>query len=102
MVPTDDRAVGSERLCCSATAGGKPRISVTFGAGNCAIKRLAYGAMESKYLRCASAKIVPKAIEDFPEPDTPVKTTNAFRGMSTSIPRKLFCRAPRTSTKPSS
>jgi hypothetical protein len=58
----------------------------------------AYGATDSKYRRCASAYKVPNASEDFPDPDTPVKTTNALRGTSTSTSCRLFSRAPRTCT----
>src|ERR1700753_319522 len=42
--------------------------------------------------------MVPKASEDLPEPETPVKTTRASRGMSTSMFRRLCSRAPRTCT----
>ena len=34
-------------------------------------------------MRCPSAKSVSKAKEDLPEPDKPVMTTKAFRGMAT-------------------
>ncbi|MDQ1468524.1 MAG: hypothetical protein QOJ99_4 [Bryobacterales bacterium] len=44
--------------------------------------RLAHGETDSRYRRCASAQRVPNAKDDFPEPDTPVKTIRAFRGMS--------------------
>src|SRR6478609_9226340 len=42
--------------------------------------------------------MVPKAREDFPEPETPVKATIASRGTSTSMFRRLFSLAPRTCT----
>src|SRR5690606_10669296 len=41
-------------------------------------------------------KIVSKASDDFPDPDTPVTTTSAPRGRSTSIPFRLCSEAPRT------
>jgi hypothetical protein len=44
---------------------------------------------------------VPNASDDFPEPETPVNATMAFRGMSTSTLRRLCSLAPRTCTKPS-
>ncbi len=34
--------------------------------------------------------------EDFPDPDTPVTQVSVPRGMSTSMPRRLFSAAPRT------
>src|SRR3954469_2078590 len=43
--------------------------------------------------------MVPKASEDLPEPDTPVNTASALRGMATSTSRRLFSRAPRTRTQ---
>lgn len=39
--------------------------------------------------------MVLNANDDFPEPETPVKTTNLFFGMSKSIFLRLFSRAPR-------
>ena len=39
--------------------------------------------------------MVLNANEDLPDPDTPVKTTNLFFGMSKSISLRLFSRAPR-------
>ena len=38
---------------------------------------------------------------DLPDPETPVNTTSASRGISTSMFRRLCVRAPRTRTKPS-
>src|SRR5512146_1465772 len=40
--------------------------------------------------------MVSKARDDLPEPDGPVMTVNARRGISRSIPFRLFCLAPRT------
>lgn len=54
-VPTDDRDPGAERRCSSETAGGSPVISPTAGAPTWWMSRLAYGATDSKYRRCASA-----------------------------------------------
>jgi hypothetical protein len=39
---------------------------------------------------------VSNASDDFPDPETPVITENRDLGNSTSIPRRLFWRAPRT------
>ena len=43
---------------------------------------------------------MPKAREDFPEPEIPVKATTVSRGMSTSSVRRLCSRAPRTAMCP--
>ncbi len=40
-VPTDDREVGADRRCSSATAGGSPLTSSTFGAPTWWIRRRA-------------------------------------------------------------
>src|SRR5699024_12225468 len=50
---------------------------------------------DSTYLLCPSAYIVSNAKEDFPEPDSPVITTNLFFGISTSTFFKLWAPAPR-------
>ena len=42
------------------------------------------------YFLCPSAKIVSKAKEVFPEPETPEITTNLFRGIFKLIFCKLF------------
>jgi hypothetical protein len=41
--------------------------------------------------------MVPKTSEDFPDPETPVKTVSRRLGMSTETAARLFSRAPRTS-----
>src|SRR3954466_11878659 len=98
-VQTEERELVPPRRCCSATAGGSPAMSSTFGAPVCCSRRRAYGATDSKYPRCAPAQIVPNAREDLPDPDTPVNTASALRGMATSMSRRLFSRAPRTRTQ---
>jgi hypothetical protein len=45
----------------------------------------------------AAAYSIPNAKDEFPEPDTPVNTTSASRGISTST---FFSRAPRILTNP--
>jgi len=72
---------------------------IDIGTPAWSMRRRAYGATDSKYLRCASAYKVPKASEDFPEPDMPVNTTSASRGRSRSTLLRLCSRAPRTRTK---
>src|SRR5690349_23144676 len=44
--------------------------------------------------------MVSNASDDFPEPLGPVTTVNLPSGRSRSMPLRLFCRAPRTSTQP--
>src|SRR5215471_4457881 len=46
--------------------------------------------------RWDSAAIVSNTSDDFPEPETPVKTVILRRGMSTEMFWRLFSRAPRT------
>ncbi len=50
----------------------------------------------SLIIRWDSAAMVPKTREDFPEPDTPVKTVRRRLGMSREMSARLFSRAPRT------
>src|SRR5690349_18125560 len=98
--PTEERDVVPPRCCCNATAGGRPSMLSTIGTGIWWNKRRAYGDTDSRYRRCASAYRVPNAKEDFPDPDTPVNTTNASLGMSRLTFLRLCSRAPRTWTKP--
>ncbi len=97
-LPTLDRVLAVPRCCCRATAGGRPSIESTWGTPACSNSRRAYGATDSRYRRWASAKIVPNASDDLPEPETPVNTTSASRGTSTSTSFRLCSRAPRTRT----
>src|SRR3954447_14725802 len=98
--PTEDRVVGAPRCCWRATAGGRPSIASTSGTPSWWNSRRAYGATDSRYRRWASAYRVPNARDDLPDPDTPVNTTRASRGMSTSAFFRLWVRAPRTETNP--
>ena len=47
--------------------------------------------------RCASVAIVSNTIEDFPEPETPVKMVILRFGMRRETSLRLFSRAPRIS-----
>ncbi len=76
-------------------AGESPSMESTSGFSICSRNCLAYADSDSTYLLCPSAKIVSKASDDFPEPETPVITTNLFRGTTTSIFLRLCSRAPR-------
>src|SRR3954447_1064433 len=42
--------------------------------------------------------MVPKASDDLPDPEIPVKATRASRGASTSTPLRLCTRVPKTRT----
>src|SRR5258708_11038925 len=55
---------------------------------------LAYDDKLSTYLRCPSAYTVSNAREDFPLPESPVKTTSLFLGISKSRFLRLCSRAP--------
>ena len=68
----------------------------TSGLSICPKNWRAYADKDSTYRRCPSAKMVSKASDDFPEPDSPVNTTNAFRGSSIETSLRLCSRAPRT------
>ncbi|MEJ0032871.1 MAG: hypothetical protein WDO15_22015 [Bacteroidota bacterium] len=45
--------------------------------------------------RCASVAMVSNTMEDFPEPETPVKIVILRLGMSSDMSLRLFSRAPR-------
>ena len=47
------------------------------------------------YRLCPSAYMVSKAREDFPDPESPVRTTSSLRGISTEIFLRLCSFAPR-------
>src|SRR3989344_2514443 len=86
-----------ERLFWSIEmAGERPVISST--SGFCIWRKnwRAYAERDSTYLRWPSAKMVSKAKDDFPEPESPVNTTILFRGISTAMFFKLWVRAPFT------
>src|SRR6266498_1163137 len=76
-------------------AGESPSMESTSGFSICSRNCRAYALSDSTYRRCPSAKIVSKASDDFPEPETPVMTTNLLRGTTTSMFLRLCSRAPR-------
>src|SRR6202171_5859027 len=82
MVPTVDRGLREVVFCSIEIAGDSPSIESTSGFSICSRNWRAYAESDSTYRRCPSAKIVSKASEDLPEPDTPVTTTSRLRGMS--------------------
>src|SRR3989344_9146974 len=77
-------------------AGLNPSIESTSGFSICAMNCRAYAERDSTYRRCPSAKIVSKASDDFPEPESPVITVSLFRGIDTLIFLRLCMRAPFT------
>lgn len=94
-VPTVDRepapirswstTMAALRLCRPSTSG-RPRLGM-----NDWMKAV----YVSLIMRCDSAAMVPKTSEDFPEPETPVKTVRRRLGMSSERSARLFSRAPR-------
>src|SRR5688572_26036541 len=76
-------------------AGESPSIESTSGFSICSRNCRAYAERDSTYRRCPSAKMVSKASDDLPDPDTPVMTTNLLRGTTTSMFLRLCSRAPR-------
>ena len=96
MVPTVERGFFEVDFWSIDTAGESPSMKSTSGLSTCPRNMRAYEESDSTYRRCPSAKIVSKASEDFPDPDSPVKTTIASRGMVRSTFLRLFSRAPCT------
>src|ERR1041384_4531946 len=76
-------------------AGERPSMESTSGFSICSRNCRAYAESDSTYRRCPSAKIVSKASDDLPDPDTPVMTTNLLRGTTTSMFLRLCSLAPR-------
>lgn len=96
-VPTVERELAPIRSWSTTIAALRlrsPSTSGRLGAGMNDWMKLGYVSLMSRW---DSAAIVPKTSEDFPEPDTPVKTVSRRLGMSTETSRRLFARAPRTS-----
>src|SRR4029077_15466391 len=81
--------------CSMEIAGESPSMESTSGFSICSRNWRAYADSDSTYRRCPSAKIVSKASDDLPDPETPVMTTNLLRGTTTSMFLGLCSRAPR-------
>ena len=81
-------------FCSIDIAGLKPSIRSTLGFFILSRNCLAYADKLSTYLLCPSAYIVSKARDDFPDPDSPVITTNLSFGISKEIFFKLCSFAP--------
>src|SRR5690606_27680002 len=89
-----ERALVVFTFCSIATAGAIPLIYSTLGLSNLPKNCLAYEDKLSTYRLCPSAYNVSKAKDDFPEPESPVTTTNLFLGIATSISFRLCSPAP--------
>src|SRR3989344_4932266 len=94
MVATVERGLLERLFWSMEIAGESPDISSTSGFCICRKNCRAYAESDSTYFRCPSAKMVSNASEDFPLPESPVKTTILWRGTSTLIFFKLCVRAP--------
>ena len=72
------------------------RCSITSTAGRPYLgrKERTKAGRVSLYCRRASAAMVSKTSDDFPEPETPVTTVSLRLGISTSTPARLCSRAP--------
>src|SRR3989338_8306297 len=94
MVATVERGLFERLFWSIEIAGERPDISST--SGFCIWRRncRAYAESDSTYRRWPSAKIVSNAKDDFPLPESPVKTIILLRGNSTVIFFKLCVRAP--------
>src|SRR5580698_2072660 len=78
--------IAGERFASASTSGWPLRgRKLCTKVGNVSLSR-----------RWDSAAIVSNTSDDFPEPETPVKTVILRRGMSTEMFCRLFSRAPRT------
>lgn len=94
-VPTVERALPPILRWSMTTTGVRPPMCSTGGRVHFASRFLANGGKVSLSWCPASAAIVSKTSEDLPDPDTPTKTTSRLRGMSRSMPARLFVRARR-------
>ena len=76
------------------TEGFRLSIIETFGFSYLGSLPLAHELYVSFICLWLSAAMVSKTILDFPEPETPVKTTILFLGISREIFFRLFCFKP--------
>ena len=90
IVPTVERALPPKRAWSIITEADSWSIKSTFGFwyfGNLPLINAEYVSFICRWL---SAAIVSKTILDFPDPDTPVKTTIFSLGISRDTFFKLF------------
>jgi len=81
------------------TAGESPSMKSTSGLSIWPRNCRAYADSDSTYRRWPSAKIVSNAKEDLPDPESPVNTHRASRGMEIETFLRLCSRAPRTTRR---
>src|SRR3990172_2174637 len=96
MVATVERGLLERDFWSMEMAGDNPVISSTSGFGIWFKNCRAYEDNDSTYRRWPSAKIVSKAREDLPLPETPEITIILFRGISTLMFFRLWVLAPFT------
>ena len=96
----DVRVVGAREHNLQDVDLAVPRdATVVFtGVSGSGKSSLAFGTLYAESQRRYLESVAPYASEDFPEPDTPVKTTVASRGTVRSTSCRLCSRAPRTRT----
>src|SRR5215471_1624681 len=99
MVPTVERGLLEAAFCSIELVGESPRIVSYRGFSICPRNCRAYEESDSTYRRCPSAYKVSKASELLPDPETPVKTTSFFFGISRFTDLRLCSRAPLTTMK---
>src|SRR3954466_15833847 len=95
MVPTVERGFFDVDFWSIETAGERPSMKSTSGLSIWPRNCRAYAESDSTERRCPSAKMVSKASDDLPEPDSPVKTMSESRGRSIETSLRLCSRAPR-------
>src|SRR6266704_6258247 len=94
MVPTVDRGFFDVDFWSMLTAGDRPEMKSTSGLSIWPRNCRAYAESDSTYRRWPSAYRVSKAREDLPEPESPVRITSFFFGISTVTFLRLCWRAP--------
>src|SRR3954447_16249903 len=95
-VPTVDRGLRDVVFWSIEIAGDRPSIESTSGLSIWPRNWRAYALSDSTYRRWPSAEIVSNASDDLPDPDSPVMTTSASRGIFSEMSRRLCSRAPET------
>jgi len=101
-VPTVERELAPIGSWSAMIAALRFSSESTSGRAGVPMKPWRKAVYVSLMRRRDSAAIVSKTRDDFPDPDTPVKTVSCRFGMSRLISRRLFSRAPRTWMEPQS
>ena len=95
-VPRVDREFAPMRSWSTMIAVVSPSSTSTSGRGIEGMNPCTKELYVSLISRWDSAATVENTSEDFPEPDTPVKTVRRRLGISIEMSCRLFCRAPST------